>query len=71
MQTVWGQTESYQFSIDYQYRTAQRPRQAYIGQRNQLGLLRTAQNGSERVHSGLRIATNIVTVDTIFIVIFL
>jgi hypothetical protein len=65
---VWAETESYQFSIDYWYRVpAQRPQQAQWTSR----LARTAQNGSERVDSGLRRATSIVAVDIILIVISL
>ena len=63
IQTVWGETESYHFSPA----PAQRPRQAQWTAQP----ARTAQNGSERVNSGLRRATNIVTVDIILIVISL
>ena len=42
IQTVWGETESYQFSIDYRHNDQNMPN----GQRKQLGLLRMAQNGS-------------------------
>ena len=64
VQTVWGETESYHFPIDYRYRTSTTTKTAQCTTQP----ARTAQNGSERANSGLRKATNIVTVDIILIV---
>ena len=49
IQTVWGETESYQLQRTIQAQWASQP-------------ARTTQNGSGRINSGLRRATNIVTV---------
>jgi hypothetical protein len=74
MQTVWGETESFQFSIDYRYRTGTTTKTDPI---LTAPPARTAQNGSELVyvlnlvHSGFRRATYIVTVDIIFLMISL
>jgi hypothetical protein len=55
IQSVWGETESYQFPIDYRYRTGTTTK---TGPMNNATSSDCSQNGSERVNSGLRRATN-------------
>jgi hypothetical protein len=64
IQTVWGETKSYQFLIDYRYHT---------GTTTKTGPMDSTANSncSERVNSGFRRATKIVAVDIIFTVISL